>query len=255
MGPAAGRRGTEGKTTLTNLDWKEYTMTQRTLWFIALTIVAAALTTNIFGGARDDDGSTKPMSAAAGANPPSAAANKDCDPVSYNRSVDSIGFSPDTAGGTLIELGYSLRVGDSAGAMADLSADILVEVIIGGVVVSQTTLAAEYDFVINDAVLCATSTPCASACGSIFGDGKCVACDCKYERSATLPGGLLAAGDVVRATILPLAVAAPELRTDDDVLEVTIGTPSSCCPWDTDGDGLVGIVDFLELLAHWGPCP
>ncbi len=26
-------------------------------------------------------------------------------------------------------------------------------------------------------------------------------------------------------------------------------------PPDFDGDGNVGIVDFLELLAHWGPCP
>ena len=25
------------------------------------------------------------------------------------------------------------------------------------------------------------------------------------------------------------------------------------CPWDLDGDGVVGIVDFLELLAQWGP--
>jgi hypothetical protein len=26
-------------------------------------------------------------------------------------------------------------------------------------------------------------------------------------------------------------------------------------PPDFDGDGTVGVVDFLELLAHWGPCP
>ena len=29
------------------------------------------------------------------------------------------------------------------------------------------------------------------------------------------------------------------------------------CPWDCggDNDGVVGIVDFLSLPAHWGPCP
>ncbi len=27
------------------------------------------------------------------------------------------------------------------------------------------------------------------------------------------------------------------------------------CPADLDGDGIVGIVDFLALLANWGPCP
>jgi len=28
-----------------------------------------------------------------------------------------------------------------------------------------------------------------------------------------------------------------------------------CCPADLDGDGEVGITDFLDLLAAWGPCP
>jgi hypothetical protein len=30
---------------------------------------------------------------------------------------------------------------------------------------------------------------------------------------------------------------------------------SSPCPSDLDGDGEVGITDFLALLAAWGPCP
>ncbi len=28
-----------------------------------------------------------------------------------------------------------------------------------------------------------------------------------------------------------------------------------CCPWDLDGDGTVGINDFLELLSVWGTDP
>ena len=31
--------------------------------------------------------------------------------------------------------------------------------------------------------------------------------------------------------------------------------PLPCCPGDFDGDGDVGITDFLDLLAAWGPCP
>ena len=31
--------------------------------------------------------------------------------------------------------------------------------------------------------------------------------------------------------------------------------PIAVCPGDIDGDGTVGIVDFLELLADWGTCP
>ena len=30
--------------------------------------------------------------------------------------------------------------------------------------------------------------------------------------------------------------------------------PPSPCPADLDGDGNVGITDFLDLLANWGPC-
>nr|MCH7719920.1 hypothetical protein [Planctomycetota bacterium] len=29
---------------------------------------------------------------------------------------------------------------------------------------------------------------------------------------------------------------------------------SGPCPWDLDGDGGVGILDLLTLLAAWGPC-
>jgi hypothetical protein len=31
--------------------------------------------------------------------------------------------------------------------------------------------------------------------------------------------------------------------------------PCPGCPEDVDGDGQVGVNDFLTLLAHWGPCP
>ena len=31
-------------------------------------------------------------------------------------------------------------------------------------------------------------------------------------------------------------------------------TPDNVVPGDLDGDGLVGITDFLALLAAWGPC-
>ena len=32
------------------------------------------------------------------------------------------------------------------------------------------------------------------------------------------------------------------------------GIPNVCeCPWDIDCDGSVGIIDFLALLAAWGP--
>ncbi len=33
------------------------------------------------------------------------------------------------------------------------------------------------------------------------------------------------------------------------------GPCGGACPWDTDGDGSVGITDFLAVLAEWGTCP
>ena len=36
---------------------------------------------------------------------------------------------------------------------------------------------------------------------------------------------------------------------------VLLTPPVTPVPGDLDGDGTVGIVDFLMLLAAWGPCP
>ena len=41
----------------------------------------------------------------------------------------------------------------------------------------------------------------------------------------------------------------PGFQVDFDDVELTVGDP---CPWDLDGDGEVGITDFLALLADWG---
>ena len=32
------------------------------------------------------------------------------------------------------------------------------------------------------------------------------------------------------------------------------GPPLRFCPSDLDGDGIVGITDFLDVLAAWGSC-
>ncbi len=30
---------------------------------------------------------------------------------------------------------------------------------------------------------------------------------------------------------------------------------ASTCPWDLDGNAVVGVSDLLSLLGSWGPCP
>jgi hypothetical protein len=49
-----------------------------------------------------------------------------------------------------------------------------------------------------------------------------------------------------------LDMAAIDELADVVMLEKNSGTT---VPGDLDGDGTVGIVDFLQLLAAWGPCP
>ncbi len=82
-----------------------------------------------------------------------------------------------------------------------------------------------------------------------------------------LPGGHPAADFAVE---FGAGITAPEIPGDENPFGAPVNTISlwpdlhECdpfeqgappCPWDTSGDGQVGIVDFLDLLGHWGDCP
>ena len=41
---------------------------------------------------------------------------------------------------------------------------------------------------------------------------------------------------------------------DNVAANQTLTISAGSVPGDVDGDGLVGIGDFLQLLAQWGPC-
>ncbi len=43
--------------------------------------------------------------------------------------------------------------------------------------------------------------------------------------------------------------------TPSDVTTPVLGPAGPACPWDLDGDGQVGITDFLDLLKAWGSNP
>lgn len=74
-----------------------------------------------------------------------------------------------------------------------------------------------------------------------------------------LPGAAIVTGLV--ATIAMRAPAQQLCGQDSPPLARQVSPvtmrESALCPWDCGGDngGVVGITDFLELLANWGPCP
>ena len=82
--------------------------------------------------------------------------------------------------------------------------------------------------------------------------------DCMFTANSAIEGGA-----VNYLTSLTLSGSNFCGNVPDDVQSPSfsmVGT-SGCkggepsCPADIDGDGIVGIIDFLKLLANWGPCP
>jgi hypothetical protein len=76
----------------------------------------------------------------------------------------------------------------------------------------------------------------------------------------------LPAGRIVKLTGCPVSAPCPADLDGDGTVGITdflallsawgpCPAPPALCPADIDGDGSVGITDFLALLASWGACP
>lgn len=105
-----------------------------------------------------------------------------------------------------------------------------------------------------------SSLACAELGGIYQGDGvTCLAADCRPRPT------------VVSVSVLPVSsVTTDVIRAwSDGVVDLTRVDTGSCgeeihcgptaimgpaCAGDVNRDGLVDNVDFLELLARWGPC-
>ena len=59
-------------------------------------------------------------------------------------------------------------------------------------------------------------------------------------------------GPVVSGACYKIQVAGFDFDAGEGVLTIS---KEPACPWDDDGDGFVGITDFLNLLAVWGTDP
>ena len=70
--------------------------------------------------------------------------------------------------------------------------------------------------------------------------------------SCALPPGFVEAGSMYFVDVLFLSGSVPHAFTNSGWIATL--TPGFVLG-DVDGDGTVGVLDFLALLAAWGPCP
>jgi hypothetical protein len=93
------------------------------------------------------------------------------------------------------------------------------------------------------------------------GNGAALYAGGAFEFAYDLP-----AGRIVRLTGCPVSAPCPADFDGDGAVGITdflallaawgpCPSPPAPCPADLDGDGVVGITDFLALLASWGACP
>ena len=186
----------------------------------------------------------------------------DGDPVFWNRRIVAVDLVP-VAGGGLGD--HQVNVTWNFGASGvghQIRLSTLVDVLVNGVVVvggfqacgDQITMPPSSCFAC-DGTSCGIATcgggSVPTSCRQIEDVYDLIACGCGADdQSDTIPQIIsLTPGDEVIVLLRPAPGALPELPglTEDDEL--------AACPWDLDGDGLVGIVDFLDLLAQWGTDP
>ncbi|MHC4427181.1 MAG: right-handed parallel beta-helix repeat-containing protein [Planctomycetota bacterium] len=79
------------------------------------------------------------------------------------------------------------------------------------------------------------------------------------ENSASLGGGMYIASGTATAEGCSFCGNGPDHICGAvelcERIEMSEFCPIPVCPGDISGDGQVNVVDFLDLLAFWGPCP
>ncbi len=89
-----------------------------------------------------------------------------------------------------------------------------------------------------------------------------VVIDCTFSANSAISltgGGIFTSTGSLSVTDCTFCENSPEHIDGEAVLSGQIHMSTFCpirvCPGDITGDGNVGINDFLDLLAAWGPCP
>jgi parallel beta-helix repeat protein len=96
--------------------------------------------------------------------------------------------------------------------------------------------------------------------GLVNHNGSLTVIDCAFgDNTASAGGGIYNNAGTLTVTDSDFCGNAPEHLGGPYALSGDIQMLAFCpipaCPGDADGDGVVGVLDFLELLANWGSCP
>ncbi len=134
----------------------------------------------------------------------------------YNRSVSGVKLTRDSAGRQVVSARAGLVITDTSNQTLNLSADLVVSH--NGKPVGTITMP---DVVKHSAITCAVT--CSGACPSIFGDGVCYQCGCKYEPIFTIPWPWdPATGDLFTVKVVPARGGLAETYTADDVARYVV---------------------------------
>jgi hypothetical protein len=176
------------------------------------------------------------------------------DPIFWNRRITSVEVTPVAgAGDSFFDIFTVITYEGNYGGALPLDAALDVE--INGVLLNSLSV----DFGgtsiwTNCPVICGTTcatNPTGGALGLCVEEKSLLSCLCSsFPLDFTIPAVPLTPGDDIRVILRPAPGALPELpgfEEDEEVLPV--------CPWDcADFNFIVDVVDFFELIAHWGPC-
>lgn len=130
----------------------------------------------------------------------------------FNRSVEDLKLSRDASGRHVLRMKIGLFVFEKQTRRMNMSFDI--------VVMKNGTRFHTFpqNLVSNDAIICAVT--CASACGSIFGDGVCSGCGCNYGKIFNLPIAAPKSGDVFSVHLIPARGGEKDSNPRDDAKRV-----------------------------------
>lgn len=130
----------------------------------------------------------------------------------FNRSVESLKLSKDQSGRHVLRMKIGLFVFEKETRRMNMSFDIVV------MKNGSPIHTFPQNLVSNDAIICAVT--CASACGSIFGDGVCSGCGCNYGKIFSLPIATPRGGDIYFVKLVPARGGEKDSNPGDDAKRV-----------------------------------